>query len=923
MSVQGAAAGSTLQNDGCGSPGADAGGGASTAGAGRLGWCGVGRGAVTCINWHLLLRGDRSVDPYLLWAEMTDFRGFGGLDAVAAQRLTFLVEIAASHSTHGRVLVSSGPGQSLTTEQQETVLLASLIEISGLTRRVGAHGAEVASRFLTARVSASCLRTVLCSPAVARAQLALARLPVGQAPLPVEGFLAGEQPRTVMGFIDDGCAFAHPAFCDRGGSTRVHYLWDQDPRREATSPWHAVPQAGYGAEARHEDLAHASRIACLSGDDMLAYRWLNYGPVKLEPWRYGSRFQARGRACQDLPPGTMRRASHGSAVMYLAAGADRLPDGRYEVPLALQRAVAADVESGPGAITLPVARSGPGGVNGSMRPDDATNWPIIFVQLPTQTILDTSGGSLGACVLDGVDYIVGRARGIPYDQAPLVDGGSATPAVLDAHGRVVSRNAQHRIIINISYGALAGPHDGTSLLEDALMDRVARESRLWICVAAGNSGRARGHASLELGPGDHGWFSWVLAPDNPHQGFLEIWLPDQEQVPSEAAGPMRGPAALDPDRFRISVLAPGAVAPQTLTCGQARLLCARDANGRDVPVAMAAFCRRVVQGRHGTMCLVAAMPTGLLPGAPSSDAVLAPHGTWAIEVSRAPDAAAAGDRCASLAVVHAWVERDDLLYGNVRGQQSSVYASDVTPEPTEYMREAIRRLRREQTLGRLCHEPQELQSPRTFSNLSSKSIARLTASGRETRFWAPAGPTGAKRGTLVIASGENLADGEVPRYASGGPGRPLGPTEHSIAVDPGLHFADQPRDRPDVSAPTDVGPALPGVRVVGMRAGTVSRLSGTSAAAPTVARFIANAEDGSSMDAAPAVPQSEVGWAARPTHRPRSDDAFRRGDYRIRIAQNSSRAKPASGAAATGVESAGTTPAMATGAPRTEDQGSP
>ena len=71
---------------------------------------------------------------------------------------------------------------------------------------------------------------------------------------------------------------------------------------------------------------------------------------------------------------------------------------------------------------------------------------IVCVALPRRTTGDTSGLSLGVYVLDALRYILDRAD-------RLVPGAS--------------------VVVNLSYGNIAGPHDGTSMLEQAMDELIA------------------------------------------------------------------------------------------------------------------------------------------------------------------------------------------------------------------------------------------------------------------------------------------------------------------------------------------------------------------------------------------------------------------------------------------------------------------
>src|SRR5207237_8947118 len=85
-------------------------------------------------------------------------------------------------------------------------------------------------------------------------------------------------------------------------------------------------------------------------------------------------------------------------------------------------------------------------------PQDATATSpyLIGVQLPKWVTEETSGALLTPLVTAAIDYILNRADLIAADEntGPI-------PAV-----------------INLSYGTIAGPHDGTGALEAAIDQRI-------------------------------------------------------------------------------------------------------------------------------------------------------------------------------------------------------------------------------------------------------------------------------------------------------------------------------------------------------------------------------------------------------------------------------------------------------------------
>jgi hypothetical protein len=134
---------------------------------------------------------------------------------------------------------------------------------------------------------------------------------------------------------------------------------------------------------------------------------------------------------------------------------------------------------------------------------------LIGVQLPRWVTTETSGAWLTPAVLDALNYILQRADEIAAQEntAPLP------------------------IVVNLSYGTIAGPHDGTALLEQAIDQLIAsRATPLRVVLPAGNHYLARCHARFPLAaatPLSHPVEALQLRvqPDNQSASFVEIWLP--------------------------------------------------------------------------------------------------------------------------------------------------------------------------------------------------------------------------------------------------------------------------------------------------------------------------------------------------------------------------------------------------------------
>lgn len=143
----------------------------------------------------------------------------------------------------------------------------------------------------------------------------------------------------------------------------------------------------------------------------------------------------------------------------------------------------------------------------------ATSPYIIGVQLPKWVVEETSGGLLTPLVDAAIAYILNRA-----DLIAAADGTGPLP-----------------VVINLSYGTIAGPHDGTGVLEAAIDQWIAaRGAPLNVVLPAGNHFLARCHAHLKLphhttSHTPHTHLTWRVQPDDKANSFVEVWLPRKAQ----------------------------------------------------------------------------------------------------------------------------------------------------------------------------------------------------------------------------------------------------------------------------------------------------------------------------------------------------------------------------------------------------------
>ena len=588
------------------------------------------------------LRGAQATDPYLLWAEARRFRGYAA---------------SAAHGARG-----GPPSRDLSCVIELDVAALRLVERQQRTpwwkylRK--AWNVHVTPAFRTiapnvdggmpARAHATVVvptATVLGLQAESFVLRLILSLPRGGKP---EHFVtdpeserrqtrvpprsrAGSSGRTVMAVIDDGFPFLHPQFNDAHGQTRLTYLWDQDvgvrePGSHADAavakPWLTPKGFAYGRELTGKDLMALRRRTLRTRpapDDDSLYALLCY-PAKPDPGR-------EGRTDRPLAAWAMPRSFHGSACASLAAGCG-------DPPLLASA-------------------------------DAAANADLIFVQLPGETVSDTSGGGLATYVLDALRYILDRSD----PAAPL--------------------------IVNLSYGAAAGPHDGTSVLEAALEALLASRQDFALVVPAGNlysepadrfADERRLHARVSVTPGNSVHLCWEIPAGSAADHHLELW----PQGPAEQT-----------QALRVSLKPPAG------------------AGLEDVRPGLARFHRRVAQEQpafgviHSAGSPLgqrngAAAPMALLVVAPSAagQVPVTPYGRWTVTLRNEGDAAVQ---------VHAWIERADASFGGVSRQ--SFFPAD---EPAAC---------RENTLTTVANGPSPIVAGGVVGAGAMAPLAGYTASG--------------------------------------------------------------------------------------------------------------------------------------------------------------------------------------------------
>jgi hypothetical protein len=258
-------------------------------------------------------------------------------------------------------------------------------------------------------------------------------------------------------------------------------------------------------------------------------------------------------------------------------------------------------------------------IAGGPDPEDTTYPPpyLIGVQLPRWVTAESSGMVLTPAVYEAINYIVNRA-----DQ--------------------IAAGASFQIVVNISYGTIAGPHDGTGVFEAAIDQLIAgRSTPLRVVLPAGNHFLARCHASFDLKAATSTEkpvqkLHWRIQPDDKANSFVEIWLP---KLTADNTRPRVSVRLTSPTGKASRGVMPGEQDPSL----PASLY----------PPPQPPYPQFLVQsfdpaGERPSIVLAVASTA-----APTSSDYTAPSGTWIIEIKNE----------AAEVTIDAWVQRGDTPFG--------------------------------------------------------------------------------------------------------------------------------------------------------------------------------------------------------------------------------------------------------------------
>ena len=408
------------------------------------------------------------VDPYLVWAEADNFPM---LSAYREENLRLLVQLKQTKSASDLNQFANAEGlgsvapiwleplpkssqQQLDDNRQYNFCV---LELDGPKALDGSKALAAAIKNGLGHIVE---RFVLSNPIAAQKDDE-ERAEAGLRPLSVD------PEETLIGVIDDGCAFAHRDLRNQRGTTRIRAIWDQDGQAPAFRDWISRTRNSHaGAAGVRAELADRTRkfpygaVIWKPGLDHLIGRFTAHGSVDEQACYLAADYQS-----------AVRRVSHGMHVLSIATG-----------PVS----PGARVATSNGSMLAP--RSSTGSTN-----------PIVFVQISRSAAADASGAWLGASMLDGLRFILEQTT-----------------------------KKTRRVLVNISYGPQSGPLDGSSPIEEALESLTDYYQQagmpLQIALPAGNAYQARGRGALTIPPVGQRSLDWEVLPDNGRPSVIEIWV---------------------------------------------------------------------------------------------------------------------------------------------------------------------------------------------------------------------------------------------------------------------------------------------------------------------------------------------------------------------------------------------------------------
>jgi len=520
----------------------------------------------------------RHLDPYFRWAEHTEWRGYAHLCGLHPDSVVQTIQIIAraNNQADRKRAMLSGADNPLC--------------VPVIYQRAAVDGAEPALHF-TASLPWSQRDWLRQNPCNLDWKLAL---PVRDAEQ-----LAKAVPNGLFGETRDGEDMRARNLLGEA----LAQLPESDPPEVHDGLLALIdfgcPFLNQVVEARTDDGTLTTRVAAVWDQGGAAHAYRPRWPWR-EPSAFGGGRQLGPRALQIITATARGARRLEETAVYRSI--DYLID--YEDP---RRRIHANTHGGH---LLDVLGGKPDPLTRSAKADFAAAAPLVFVQLPFAAAMDSTGSSLAPHLLDGVRYAMELCK----KDKPLV--------------------------VSISYGGQAGPHDGSSIIETAFDELLQlRDKNFAVVLAAGNARRSQCHAHRVLRKNRSVLLRVEISENDTTDTHVEVWyLPPVKgaRVEFRVRSPQRQWSDwLDPGTHGQGVLMHDVVREGDIVATLRH----------DVPV----------RGGQRALALLSLAPT-LQPA--DVDAAAADAGVWEIEAQLIGGGATAAVK------LDAWVERDDPARGS-------------------------------------------------------------------------------------------------------------------------------------------------------------------------------------------------------------------------------------------------------------------
>jgi len=143
----------------------------------------------------------------------------------------------------------------------------------------------------------------------------------------------------------------------------------------------------------------------------------------------------------------------------------------------------------------------------------------------------------GIAPVADIIFVDTSSRGVFPSDTPLGD----SRRILDAVAYVFDKADKlgRPAVVNISLNYEAGPHDGTTLIEQGF-DHLLESPGRAIVIAAGNSGVRRIHVRRTLHPGRTHTLRWLVGQDERSNNKLEMWYDGRRAITLTLRSPRQG-----------------------------------------------------------------------------------------------------------------------------------------------------------------------------------------------------------------------------------------------------------------------------------------------------------------------------------------------------------------------------------------------